>query len=413
MDLESFIISAILVLLLALSALFSGSETAFFSLNQLEKERLRRRSKGKIRSFISDILKSPEEILITILAGNMLANLLFASLMDRMVARFIGRQAWVYSILIGTALVIIFGEMTPKNIAIRHSLPFFKGISRPLFAVHVIFKPFRKIIKAVESGIVSVMTGGIGRKEPDLRNLITSTVKVGLKKGVIHLSELSILESFLEFREKTATDVMIPRTDLEGVEINTKMNIFLKGLPANASLLPVYREDIDHLVGYIRIMDVLPYRFGIIKEDAGLADITRPIYPVPERKNVLDLFREMRQEGREMAAVVDEYGGTAGIISFQNLVEDFLDFYYPTRAKGLITLAEGVYRIHGQYDLDDLEEMLGITFDTDGKTLAGLIIEKLDEIPDKGACLELSGYSFLILEVDKNKIVEVEVRKIT
>ena len=133
----------LLTVLLGLSAFFSGSETAFFSLNHLEKEKLLSRTKGRRRTFISRILASPAEILITILTGNMVVNLFFASTMDVFVGRFIGEYAWLYSILIGTLLVLIFGEMTPKNLAIRHSLPFFNFSSRILGVFHRVLTPTR------------------------------------------------------------------------------------------------------------------------------------------------------------------------------------------------------------------------------------------------------------------------------
>ena len=161
----------LLAALLVLSAFFSGSETSFFSLNHLEKEKLLSRSKGRHRSFISKILSSPADILITILTGNMVVNLFFASTMDRVVGKLIGEYAWLYSILIGTLLVLIFGEMTPKNLAIRHSLPFFTFSSRILAPIHRVLTPARFVLSRIERGVVSFVTSRL-KTESDARSVM-------------------------------------------------------------------------------------------------------------------------------------------------------------------------------------------------------------------------------------------------
>lgn len=175
-------------------------------------------------------------------------------------------------------------------------------------------------------------------------------------------------------------------------------------------LLPVFRGDMDHVEGYLHIRDILPYRLGLV-DDPRISMIVKPVLPVPEMKNLLELLGEMIESGREMSVVVDEYGGTAGIVTFQHLIEDFLELYYPAVVNGYEEVSEGVYRLSGQYSLEDLEELLGTHFNSESRTLAGLIIEQVEEIPVKGREVELSGSLFTIRRVSNNRIIEVEVRR--
>ncbi len=417
MDLQLIPYGVALLTLLVMSAFFSGSETAFFSLNLLERDRLRRRFSGKHGKFVLSILAAPENILITILTGNMFVNLFFASLMDRVVERFVSEGSWIYSILVGTFLVLIFGEMTPKNIAIRHSLQFFSFASSPLRYIHLILNPLRRIIQWFERGIVNLMSGAIEPEDEDTKILIASTLQVALKKGIIHPSELEVLESFLDFREKSAKEVMLPRTEISGVDIGAGLkNVWEEirkeyGGNGAPELVPVYRDDPDHLQGYINLQELVPFGYSL-RTESEIRQIVKEVHPVPERKNLLDLLREMIEADRAMAVVVDEYGGTAGIITFRQLIEDFLKFFYPANGQRYREISDGVYLIPGDYDLEDLQQLLGVEFESENRTLAGLLIGRLGEIPARGKKIDVAGHSFLIRRASKRRILEVEVRKI-
>ena len=402
----------VLTVLLALSAFFSGSETAFFSLNHLEKEKLLSLGGGGRKKFIARILSSPAEILITILTGNMVVNLFFASTMDVFVGRFIGEYAWLYSILIGTLLVLVFGEMTPKNLAIRHSLPFFAHSSRILGAIHRVLTPVRFVLTRIERSVVSFITVRLKPESEDGRDLISSTFQIGLQKGIIHHSELSILESFLDFKEKTAADIMIPRTEMNAVEASTSLMDLLSTITPEDydTLIPVYKEDIDHIVGYVNTQDILPFRYRLDTRKT-LMSIIRAIHPVPDSKNLMELLREIMEIRCEMALVVDEYGGTAGIVTYQTLVEDFLYFFYHPREEFRRT-GEGTYIFPGSYDLERAAEILGVELEGESRTISGYIIEVLEEIPQNGRRLEVDGLLFIVKSVSENKILEVEVRSV-
>ncbi len=397
-----------MALLLAFSFFFSATETATFSLNQLEKERLRR---GKPSRFLLGALQQPEEILATILLGNMIVNLMFASLMGTVMERVFGARAWLVSVLAGAAALLLFGEMTPKNVAIRHPASFF-AFSMPLLSnVHVLLSPVRRVLDLVRRAVVAFLSGRLRVDPEDRRTLITSTLQVGVTKGLLHPSELAATESFLEFRGKTAADIMIPRTRLSGVEAAAGLEAVIERLRRDGGRGPVliYDRDIDHLKGYMVARDLLAFRYGVETADSG-AELLRPFYPVPETKALFDLMQEMIAQNTEMALVLDEYGGTSGVIPFQLLVGDFLQFFYPGEERVRQT-SEGVYRLPGEFPLEALESLLGVTWESESRTVGGLIIERLGEIPAAGATVLLAGHELVVRRVSQKRILEVEVRK--
>ena len=402
----------LLAVLLAFSAFFSGSETAFFSLNHLEKEKLLTNAGGTRKKFISRILSSPADILITILTGNMVVNLFFASTMDVVIGEFFGEYAWLYSILIGTLLVLIFGEMTPKNLAIRRSLSFFSFSSPILMVIHRVLTPIRFVLSKIERGVVVFITSKMKPDADDSRDLISSTFRIGLQKGIIHKTELSILESFLDFREKTAEDIMVPRTELRAVEISTSLGQLLDTIDPDGydALMPVYRDDIDHIAGYLNIRDILPYRFGLDTRKT-LSSVLKPIHPVPASKNLMELLREIMENRCEMAVVLDEYGGTSGTVTYQTLVEDFLYFIYHPREE-FKRIGEEHFIFPGSYDLDRAAEVLNTTITAESRTISGYIIEVLEDIPEEGRELRVDDILFVVRAVSRRKILEVEVRRL-
>jgi len=400
----------VLALLLAFSAFFSGSETAFFSLNHLEKDKLLSGTGGVRKKFARKVLSSPGDLLITILTGNMIVNLYFSSLIDVTVGTFVSGNSSFYSILIGTLLVLIFGEMAPKNIAIKQSLPFFSYTSPVLMVIHRVLTPVRFALTKIERGIVSFVTARLGSDTEDSRDLISSTFRIGLQKGIIQKTEVSILDSFFDFREKTADEVMVPRTEIEAIDISTSVAELLDSAkPGSEGLIAVYRDDVDHIIGYINIRDLLPFRFkfGTLK---SLTSIVKDVYPVPESKNLMDLLKEIIENRIEMALVIDEYGGTAGIVTFQTLVEDFLYFFYHSKEE-FKRIGENAYLFPGNFDLARAAEVLGTTVDAESRTISGYIIEVLEDIPQEGKKLRIDGLMFIVRAVSRRKILEVEVRK--
>ena len=405
----------IFVVLLLFSAFFSGTETALFSLNDLERENLKKTPDKKLKRFIRHILSSPNEILITILTGNMFVNLFASSLSEKLGEEIFNFESDIYTIIIMTVILLIIGEMTPKNIAVRHALSYSRRASIPIYYIHKLLTPLRIVLFKIKRMVLSLYPDkqiqDIDRRE----TIIRSALSFGYKNGILDHFELDLFVSFLDFRKKTAEDVMIPRTDIRGIDMSAGIEQVLTDLTELKnedfnSLVPIYRSDIDHLSGYIDVKDLIPAKLGISR-DNSLNQILKPIHPVPHSKNLAELMKEMKTLNIGMSLVVDEYGGTAGIITFKKLVEYLLSHFYTTNQDLVVETQKNRFRAPGNLDLTTINELFKVNVESDSRTIAGMLIEKLGEIPAKGESIKINGFLIVVTKATRNRIVEVEIRR--
>ncbi len=416
MDAELLRLVIPLAALMLLSAYFSGSEAAFFSLSRLEQESLKRRSGSKLAAILSRIFSSPDDILITLLTGNMFVNVFASSIGEAIGERIFPFESELFSIISMTVLLLIFGEMTPKNLAVRKAQSFSRFSAVPLNYLYVLFTPLRWFFN-LSNRLVNLLLPE--RDAADLRakhNIIRSAVQIGFKEGILDRSELDLVESFCDFREKQAEEVMNPRTEITGVEVSRRISDLiadnaLMDASSGAALLPAYEQDLDHLVGYIAFRDLLPYKFSF-KTDARLSDILKPAISVPSTKNCAELLVEMRESNSEMAIVIDEYGGTAGIVTFRDLIQQLLGYFYPAGENQILELPAGGYRIAGHLKIEELSALLEEDVFSDSHTVAGLITDTLEEIPSVGTKLVIGKIEFTVKRISKTRILELEVRRV-
>ncbi|UCF99268.1 MAG: HlyC/CorC family transporter [Spirochaetaceae bacterium] len=406
-----------LAALLLLSAYFSGSEAAFFSLSTLEQDSLKRRSGTKLAAILSRIFASPDDILITLLTGNMFVNVFASSLAEAIGERIFPFETELFSIISMTVLLLIFGEMAPKNIAVRSAPSLSRFSAVPLHYLSVLLTPLRWFFNLFNRLVNLLIPAREADEQRFKHSIIRSAVQIGFKEGILDRSELDLVESFCDFREKQAEDLMIPRTEINGVDVSRGIfNLIADGTLMDesneAALLPAFDQDLDHLVGYIAFRDLLPYKFRF-KKDARLTEIVRTAISVPATKNCADLLVEMRESNSEMAVVIDEYGGTAGIVTFKDLVEQLLGYFYPTTEKQIVELPDGGFRIAGQVKIEELVALLGQEILSDSNTVAGLIIDTLGEIPAAGTKLIIGQIEFTVKRIGKTRILELEVRRVS
>ena len=407
----------VLLILLLLSAYFSGSETAFFSLSHFEQDTLKRTTRTtKRRRIIGHILDNPEGILITILTGNMLVNVSASSLAEQLGRRLFPFSSELITIAVMTLLLLVIGEMTPKNLAVRRPFSFAQASSLPLYAFYRLLTPLRLFLQGINKAIGSLVGAEGSDEEAMKKRIILSAVQIGFKEGILHPSELHMVESFFTFRAKTADEVMIPRAQIIGIEATTSVARLLADTGGTergdqSSLIPVYARDRDHFVGYLDIKDLLPYRFGS-KRKISQQELLRPFISVPASKSCVELLVEMRKTHREMALVIDEYGGTAGIVTFQDLVEELLGYFYPEDEETVTEIEPGRFRVSGSLELDSLAELFETTLPAGSRTVAGLIMERLEEIPTEGRILRVHDLELTVVKADRNRILAVEARKV-
>jgi putative hemolysin len=405
-----------LATLLLLSAYFSGSEAAFFSLSSLERDSLKRRSSSKLAAILSRIFSSPDDILITLLTGNMFVNVFASSLGEAIGERIFPFETELFSIISMTVLLLIFGEMTPKNLAVRRAQSFSRFSAVPLHYLYVLFTPLRWFFNLFNRLVNLLLPERDAGGQRAKHSIIRSAVQIGYKEGILDRSELDLVESFCDFREKQAEEVMNPRTEITGVDVSRRISDLLADNAlmdesSAAALLPAYDHDLDHLVGYITFRDLLPYKF-MFKTDAGLSEILKSSISVPSTKNCPELLVEMRESNSEMAVVIDEYGGTAGIVTFKDLIEQLLGYFYPSGDDQILELPEGRFRIAGQLKVDELSALMEQDILSDSYTVAGLITDTLGEIPAVGTKLVIGRIEFTVKRISKTRILELEVRRL-
>lgn len=365
--------------------------------------------------------RSPDNLLVTVLTGNMIVNVFatdyFASTVTEYVSSripFIDPE--LFSILIMIPLILLFGEMTPKNVAVRHPLAFSRFSVIPLYVFHVLFLPITTLLNIIRFKILKRIP--VKRKQDDhpKDSLISFAMKVGHERGFINKYELDVLESYLEFRNKTAYDVMIPRTEISGVEVSTTLDTLFtiisreNGEILTGSYIYVYELDYDHLIGYIDSRDLLPIKYGI-KSKVPLKNLVKPFYSIPDSKNLTDLTRELREQNNEVALVIDEYGGTAGIVTFQNIIADLLDYFYTSERDVIEEISPGHYSLPGALETGTLEDFFQVEFASEKRTVSGMIMEHLGEIPARGKTIKISGILFTVCKAGKTKIIELQATK--
>lgn len=398
---------ASLAVLLLLSAFFSGSETAFFSLNSLEKDALRRRSSGRKGRFVLLLFSQPDEILVTVLTGNMFVNIFASSIAEALGARFLKEAAELVSIVAMTLLLLIVGEMTPKNLAIRHSLRFARISATFLRVVHTGLRPISYPLGRLRHTVLSAFPKRGRDADVDQGSAVLSAIRMGYQSKTIEESELRLLERFFRFRQKTAADVMVPRVDLHPVDASISVGDLVErlgsgALGTDASLIPVFRHDVDHITGYVRRVDLIEHRLN--PGSRRLSDISMPIHAVPSSKHLRELMEEMGELGAEMSVVVDEYGGTEGVVSFPGLVAYLFEDFLPEHERAIEQTGAGRYRIAGHADVDEVAAALNVELTSPSRTIAGMILDQFGEFPEEGAEVSRAGFTFRVSGVTDRRI---------
>jgi putative hemolysin len=414
----------ILLALLLLSAFFSGSEVAFFSLKQknLNDDF---KSSGLIHRYASNLISFPRRLLITILVGNTLANvavsivsvtlaLEIASLYNLKVNLILTIQ-----IILITLIVLLFGELLPKIFASRHPQLAIKVVVIPLYLFSIIIYPvseiFTEFIRLTFAKLkIDKSKTAITERE------ISDLAELGHERGTLEEEEQEIISSFVEFKSVLVVEVMTPRVDIIAVPFNIEKEELIETINRSGhSRFPVYRENLDKIIGIVHAKDLLQYLHNqSFKRDETLSSILREVLFVPERKKISEMLQEFQQKKVHIAIVVDEFGGTSGLITLEDIIEEIIgeiwDEHDPEENTIKINSPENI-SVLGKVSISEINEALGRNFiplGEDYDTVAGLVISKAGEIPKEGYSFNLENYRFTVKEVLKKRIKRVEIEKI-
>jgi len=414
----------ILILLLLFSAIFSGSEVALFSLDNKKLDELKRDS-GLLGKYISKLLEFPRKLLVTILIGNTIANV-GASIISVSIALDLAK---LYSlsidltlflqIVILTVIVILFAEITPKVWANKHPVNFSKLIAIPLYFVNLIISPISSFL----SNLIRLVT--LNMKHDKSKTAlstaeITELADIGIEKGTIEEEEHGLIHGLVAFKSVFVREVMTPRVDMTAVPSDISLSELISLIKESGhSRIPVYKDDLDTIIGIIYAKDLLPY---LNKEDSltefNLQKAIRECIFVPETKLISNLMQEFQTKNMHMSIVVDEYGGTAGLITLEDILEEIVGEIrdeFDNEEDEIIELNPTKYLMSGKVNIDEVEEKLEIEIeapDEDFDTLGGFIFNHSGTIPEVGFSFEQYGYSFTVTELENNRINKVSIEKL-
>jgi len=406
----------LLVVCLFLSAFFSSSETAFIS---LQKVRLEYLVSSGVRGagLVASIIEHPERFLSTVLLGNTFVNAAIAALATVLALSAWGEQGVLYATIGVTIIVLIFGEVTPKTIAAQHAERMSLLYARLIQLISWVFTPFVVVLSWMASWFTRLVGGmPVPRSlagEAEIRTMIS----VGHREGVVEKEEAEMLHKVFEFGNRPVREVMVPRPEVVCIEKGSKLADFLSLYEEHPlSRFVVYQENMDNVVGIVSVKDVLmALAGGTIDRDSHIDDLIRPVYFTPESKPVSELFREMRDKNYRMTVVVDEYGGTAGVVSLSGLLEEIVGPVGDELAeaeKEYEAINEYTFQVDGGMRIEEANEEMGLEIpEGDYETIAGFVLHLLGRIPRQGEQLRYKDLKVVVTRMRGMKVEEILLTK--
>lgn len=414
MDLPFWELTGIVVSL-AFSALFSASETALTSLPRIKVQQIldSRIFWGKPLKLWND---HPNRVLATILIGNNIVNITASALATEVAIRFFPDTGVAITIGAMTFLLLVTGEITPK--AIARTFP--TAIALPTMAVisvfYVLFFPVTWVLTVLIRRMMTLLGG-----RPDEATRVTEQdieyiVRLGASFGTINKHQESLFQSVIEFPDTIAKEIMVPRTELVAIPADSTFEQVVEiAIESGSSRIPVYDGSIDRIVGIFYAKNLLD-RPKADEKQTYLNKRMRPPVFVPESKKISELLKLFQEKGIHIAIVVNEFGGTEGIVTLEDVIEELLGEIrdeFDVEEERLVPMPGGGYRADARIEIEELEDELGIEFpeERDYESLGGFLMEAAGTVPNVGWTHEFAGYGFTVTEADANRVIAVEIEK--
>ncbi len=402
----------VLGILLVLSGFFSGSETALLSLNKLRLRKLVEEG-HKNAVVLEALLKHPNKMLAAILVGNNLVNVAIAAIMTSLAIDLFGSTGVGIATGIATLVILVFGEIFPKSFATKNAERLSLWVARPIQITVILFSPIVKVF-SVFTDIILKVTGGEKRypfvSEEELKLLMD----LGAEEGVIEEEEKEMIRGVFEFGDTMVREIMTQRTDMNRVDVNKSFSEVIEFvIETGHSRIPVYDKTIDNIIGILYAKDLLQAKAD--KKKFDLKKSVRPAYFVPETKNLDDLFREMRTKKVQIAIVLDEYGGTAGLVTLEDLLEEIVGEIadeYDVEEHPVQIIDEETIVVDAKMPIDEVSDLLEIKLEKDGQeSIGGLVFSLFDRIPKENDTISAEGLIFTVDEMIGKRILKVKIRK--
>lgn len=402
----------ILFILLIGSAFFSASETALMALSKIDvRYMVEQNIKGA--KLVSMLLEDPNKLLGSILVGNNLVNIGASSLATVIAMGLFGSSGAGIATGVMTLLILIFGEITPKSLSTQNAQKIAIFVSRPISLVVTFLAPLVKILMFITNLLIKLFGGKIDTNKPFItEDELKTIVTVSHEEGVLEEEEKQMIYNVFGFGDSYTKDVMIPRTDMVAVDLEiTYEEIMALYKQEQFSRMPVYQETQDNIVGVFYIKDLILNPVDI--ENFKISDFLRDAYFVHEFKRIDELFKEMRNKKVGMAIVVDEYGGTSGLVTIEDLIEEIvgdIDDEYDVTEDNFRKVGENEYLVDGTSRLSEVNEALGLDISSNEfDSIGGFIIGLLDRFPDEGEQVSQDHVTFIVEDTNNNRINKLRI----
>jgi putative hemolysin len=404
-----------LAILLGFSAFFSGSETALFSLPRFSVEKLKQRkpARGEI---ISRLLARPRRLLISIVIGNMLVNILSSALAERLsfevfASSSLQSAAWIFSTVVMTFIILIFCEVGPKVLAINRSEKVSLAVAPEIFLLQRLVTPLRVVVQAVSDFLISFWEKKKPHREiPLSREELETALDQGSREGTLNGDEKEMISEIFKLGDKSVRQLMTPRNEIASFEIDTPLEKIAAVIREKEySRIPIYSGKMENVVGILYPKDLLIARVRGIERPV-LADLLRRPYFIPETMKAARLLKEFLARKIHIALVVDEYGGIAGLITLDDLVEEIIGEIRERGddPPGYEVVGEDTVQLPGRLELEYLNDEFGLDLRGENNvTLGGFLSERLGHLPQPGDVCHLDDIRFTVVSVKKRRVDQV------
>lgn len=404
-----------IVILIILSMIFSSSESAFLSINRLRIRFLRsKKDRGAIR--VGSLLDRKEQLLNTVLVGNNIVNIAITSLLTSLALQLFGPSGVGIATLVATLVLLIFGEITPKTIGSRHPEPVAFLFSGLISFFVKLFSPLVFIFSSISHGVARLFGiksegSSVSFTEDEIKNFID----VGEEEGVLEQNEKKMMHRVFRFTDLAAKDIMVPRTSIVAIKLSTSYQAIIElAQRSRLSRFPVYRQNIDDIVGVLYVKDMMFYEGR--PDGFFVQDIMRPPLYIVGTKKMSSVQQMLRENRQSLAVVIDEYSGTDGILTTEDISREIFgtvgDEFHKARQPQTVELSRGAALVDGRIRLSEVSEKFGCSLHSEFyETLAGYLSEKLDKVPEIGDSYEEQGIRFTVKEADETRILTIYVER--
>lgn len=400
----------ILLLLLVFSAFFSTSETALMTISKI---RARHMMEEEIKGadLVNKLIKEPSKLLGTILVGNNIVNIAASALATSLAIEYFGDRGVLISTAVMAFVVLVFAEITPKSWAAQNAERVSIKVSRPMSGIIAILQP----IVIIFTFITSLLMRALGINNKIIRPFITedelrTVVNVSQEEGVLEIDEKEMIHKVFEFGDIQIKDVMIQRTDIVAIDVRLSYNeIYQRIRDEKFTRYPVYEEGIDNIIGILNLRDL--FFIESLSEDFNIYNFIRKPYYTFEYKRIAELFKEMKKKKIHIAVALDEYGGTAGIVTMEDLIEEIvgeIQDEYDDQENEIEAISQNEYIVKGNIRLELLNELLGVNLEyEDIDSLGGLMIVELGRFPRMGESIKYNDIKMVLEEAEGNRIKKI------